>query len=60
MLGWDGPDLADDESVEAIEIDPRLRESLERVFVTARETQTLDTFTLLPVGQLLKALGWSA
>jgi hypothetical protein len=57
---WDGPDLGEDESVQTVEIESRLRESLEHVFITARETQTLDTWTLLPVAHLLKALGWDA
>jgi hypothetical protein len=46
--------------VDVVEVDPRLRESLEPIFIHARDIGMFDTWALLPVAQLLKALGWSA
>jgi len=52
-------DEMDDSDIEVVEIPDRLRESLEQVFLYARDRERLDTWTLLPVAQLLRALGWS-
>lgn len=48
------------EGVEVVEVPDRLRESLERIFLYARDSGQFDTYALLPAAQILRALGWEA